>query len=129
MASKPLRVISFAYFEMDIEQWQLQFESTGKEFEQALDDRNIQFTFLGAFGLKDPLRKNVKSMVNAVKQRGHVNVRMISGDHIETAKRVAYKAGIITDDDLKNPNCVMDAEDFRLQVGQIEQTMIESETG
>lgn len=114
MASKPLRVISFAYFEMDMDQWNAQFESTGKEFEQALDDRNIQFTFLGAFGLKDPLRKNVKSMVNAVQQKGHVKVRMISGDHIETAKRVAYKAGILTDDDLRKDNCVMDAEEFRL---------------
>jgi magnesium-transporting ATPase (P-type) len=38
---------------------------------------------------------------------------MVSGDHIETAKRVAYKAGIVTDEDLQNPNCVMDAEDFR----------------
>lgn len=45
---------------------------------------------------------------------------MISGDHIETAKRVAYKAGILTDDDLRNENCVMDAEDFRNYVGQIE---------
>jgi magnesium-transporting ATPase (P-type) len=129
MASKPLRVISFAYFEMDMDQWNAQFESTGKEFEQALDDRNIQFTFLGAFGLKDPLRKNVKSMVNAVQQKGHVKVRMISGDHIETAKRVAYKAGILTDDDLRKDNCVMDAEEFRLQVGQIEQTHVEGENG
>lgn len=120
MASKPMRVISFAYFEMDEDQWNVQFEQTGKEFEQALDDRNIQFTFLGAFGLKDPLRKNVKSVVNAVKQKGHVNVRMISGDHIETAKRVAYKSGILTEEDLQKQNCVMDAEDFRNMVGKIE---------
>lgn len=33
MASKPLRVISFAYFEMDEDQWNVQFEQTGKEFE------------------------------------------------------------------------------------------------
>ena len=39
--------------------------------------------------MKDPLRKNVKSVINAVKANGHVNVRMISGDHIETAKKVA----------------------------------------
>lgn len=129
MASKPLRVISFAYFEMDEDQWNVQFEQTGKEFEQALDDRNIQFTFLGAFGLKDPLRKNVKSVVNAIKQKNYVNVRMISGDHIETAKRVAYKAGILTDDDLQKQNCIMDAEDFRAMVGGIEQSNFDGPNG
>jgi len=102
MASKPLRVISFAYFEMEEDQWNVQFEEAGKDFEQALDENNIQFTFIGAFGLKDPLRSNVKSVVNAVKQKGRVNVRMISGDHYETAKRVAYKAGILSDADLQN---------------------------
>lgn len=102
MASKPLRVISFAYFEMEEDQWNDQFENAGKDFEQALDDQSIQFTFIGAFGLKDPLRENVKSVVNAVKQKGHVNVRMISGDHYETAKKVAVKAGILTDADLQN---------------------------
>ena len=53
MASKPLRVISFAYFEMEEDQWNVQFEEAGKDFEQALDEGSIQFTFIGAFGLKD----------------------------------------------------------------------------
>ena len=44
----------------------------------------------------------MKSVVNAVKQKGHVNVRMISGDHFETAKMVAYKAGILSDADIHN---------------------------
>jgi Ca2+-transporting ATPase len=65
------------------------------EFEQALKDRSIQFTFLGAFGMKDRLRDKVQSVVNAVKYNGYVNVRMISGDHIETARAVAIKAGIL----------------------------------
>lgn len=130
MASKPLRVISFAYFEMDIDQWDAQFENTGKEFEQVLDDNQIQFTFLGAFGLKDPIRENVQSMVNAVKQRGFVNVRMISGDHYETAKRVAIKAGIITEQEARDKtNCVMDAEDFRLKVGDNKYKWVENEDG
>jgi len=67
--------------------------------------------------------------VNAVKQKGHVNVRMISGDHIETAKRVAYKAGILTDEDLQKPNSVMDADDFRSMVGPIEQQQVYNDDG
>ena len=61
----------------------------------------------------------MKSVVNAVKQKKNVNVRMISGDHYETAKKVAYKAGILDDADLQNQNCVMDAEKFREEVGRL----------
>lgn len=121
MASKPLRVISFAYFEMGEDEWNAKFEEQGQDFDTALDENLINFTFIGAFGLKDNLRPNVKSVVNAVKQKGHVNVRMISGDHYETAKRVAYKAGILSDADLQNQNCVMDAQDFRNLVGGLDQ--------
>ena len=67
------------------------------EFELALKENSIQFTFLATFGLKGKLRPKVHSVVNAVKEGGHVNVRLISGDHIETARAVAYKAGILTD--------------------------------
>jgi magnesium-transporting ATPase (P-type) len=42
---------------------------------------------------------------------------MISGDHVETAKRTALKAGIVSEADLENPNTVMEAEAFRDLVG------------
>lgn len=66
MAAQPLRTLCFAYLEMDQNTWETKFENQGKEFEQALDDNTFQFTFVGAFGLKDRLRSNVKSVVNAV---------------------------------------------------------------
>lgn len=50
--------------------------------------------------MKDRLRDKVQSVVNAVKYNGYVNVRMISGDHIETARAVAIKAGILNEEDL-----------------------------
>jgi magnesium-transporting ATPase (P-type) len=54
---------------------------------------------------------------------------MISGDHIETAKRVAYKAGILTDEDMQKQNCVLDAEDFRNMVGIFEEITVELPDG
>lgn len=54
---------------------------------------------------------------------------MISGDHFETAKKVALMAGIINEDDLMKENCVMDAEDFRMLVGQIQDREIGFEEG
>lgn len=67
------------------------------------------------------MRENVKSVVNAVTFKNNVNVRMISGDHHDTAVEVARKAGIITYEDLKIEDCVMDAQKFREKVGNIEQ--------
>lgn len=50
---------------------------------------------------------------------GNLTVRMVSGDHIETAKSVAIKAGILRHDEQKKNYAVMEAEDFRAVVGGI----------
>lgn len=95
------------------------------EFEQSLKENSIQFTFLGVFGLKDKLRPHVHSVVNAVKEGGHVNVRMISGDHIETARAVAYKAGILTAND--GEDSVMLADDFRKLCGKLDYEKVDED--
>jgi hypothetical protein len=41
MASKPLRVIAFAFFEMDEDEWNVTFEEAGKDFEMALADKTL----------------------------------------------------------------------------------------
>lgn len=117
MAYQPLRVIAFAYSVMDINDWRQNFEDNGRQFEQAFDENQISFTFIAVLGLSDPLRKNVKSAIKYAQKNGHVKVRMISGDHVETAKRTALKAGIVSEQDLESPNAVMDAETFRDLVG------------
>lgn len=40
---------------------------------------------IGAFGLKDSLRPTVKSCVKFARDQAELNVRLISGDHAETA--------------------------------------------
>jgi len=44
--------------------------------------------------MKDPLRDRAKSVIEYA-QKGRVNVRMISGDDLETAKAMAFDAGIL----------------------------------
>ena len=44
---------------------------------------------------------------------------MISGDHIETAKSVAIKAGIIAEQEANEKNVCMTGEEFRNAVGQL----------
>ncbi len=82
------------------------------------EDRNIlerDLTFVGLFALHDPIREKVnKSVLYA--QRGQINVRLVSGDHIETAKAVAVQAGIM--DDPSKYTCLT-GEEFRNIVGSI----------
>lgn len=55
----------------------------------------------GIFGLKDPLRDGIKASVLACHKAG-INVRMVTGDNIDTAKAISIEAGIITEQDLAN---------------------------
>jgi Ca2+ transporting ATPase len=48
-----------------------------------------------------------------------INVRMVSGDNIDTATAVAIKAGIITEEESKHHNTCMTGEEFRRLVGEV----------
>jgi len=65
------------------------------------------------FGLKDPLRPTVQSCVKYARVHGHINVRMVSGDHIETAKQIAKQAGILKKEDEGRDYSVLLASEFR----------------
>lgn len=63
--------------------------------------------YLSTFGLEDPLNEGIQDSVdyiahghpdlkhNADNNKKNVNIRMVSGDHINTAMAVAYQAGIL----------------------------------
>lgn len=53
---------------------------------------------------------------------------MISGDHIETCKRVALACGIITEDEQDSGAVVMTGEDFLKAVGEYE-SILNEQTG
>lgn len=123
MAARPLRVLGFAYAEMDVDTWNSQYENQGTATEKTLEDAlasgKLGLTYLATFGLRDPLRDVVASCVRHARDEGHINVRLVSGDHLETAKAVAERAGILTPDEATSPYAVMLAEDFRATVGNL----------
>ena len=45
---------------------------------------------------------------------------MVSGDHIETAKQVAIKSGILTKDSIEEEHVCMDATKFQAEVGGLQ---------
>lgn len=76
-----------------------------KEFK---DDFLTDMYYLCSFGLKNDLREHVEESVSLIKygskkdaadpkkgDKNSVNIRLISGDHLETCISVAMQAGII----------------------------------
>lgn len=64
-----------------------------------LEPRDISgLTFLGLQGMSDPPRKEVIDAVARCKRAG-IRVVMITGDHAQTAKAIAYQIGIAAESD------------------------------
>lgn len=81
MASSGYKVIALAYH-------------TGSTAEISSSD----FTFLGLIGLIDPPRAEVSKAIAECKSSG-IKVVMITGDHPETAREIAFQLGIINSKD------------------------------
>ncbi|XP_057438619.1 calcium-transporting ATPase 12, plasma membrane-type [Lotus japonicus] len=88
MAASSLRCIAFAYMEI----------SEGGDYIEKGKPRQVLredgLTLLGIVGLKDPCRPNVKKAVETCKLAG-VDIKMITGDNIFTAKAIATECGIL----------------------------------
>jgi Ca2+-transporting ATPase len=70
--------------------------------ESPTEPHDIDFEMVGLVGLEDPLREDVAIAV-AMCRRAHIRVVMITGDHPETARAIAKKAGIDTGDVVAGP--------------------------
>ena len=57
---------------------------------------------------------------SSVFKNNQVNVRMVTGDHIGTAKNVAVQAGIIEKGDVEVEEVAMTGEAFRSKIGKYE---------
>jgi len=97
--------------------------------------------YLCTFGLENPLRVHVDEDVSLIKygqkkvddgaaneggapkkrKQNMVNVRMITGDHFETARFVAYQSGIINKHEKDGKDVVMTGEQFRQRIGYYEE--------
>lgn len=51
-----------------------------------------------------------------------LNVRLVSGDHFQTAAAVALRAGIVKEEDLGNGRACMHADDFRALLARTDKT-------
>ena len=89
-----------------------QFPTPSHCLTELVQTGRIQFNLIGAFALRDKIRKGVKEAVEFARDKANMTVRLISGDHRETATAVARKVGIIKEEERASTYIVMDADDF-----------------
>ncbi|GMP56289.1 hypothetical protein CsSME_00020837 [Camellia sinensis var. sinensis] len=104
MAASSLRCIAFAQKQVQEE------ENEGEKVNKILKDSNL--TLLGLVGIKDPCRPDVKKAVEACQYAG-VNIKMITGDNVFTARAIATECGILEPNQYINSGAVVEGEEFR----------------
>ncbi|KAF8017958.1 hypothetical protein BT93_H2993 [Corymbia citriodora subsp. variegata] len=101
MAGKSLRCIAFAYKE---------FDGSLAQGHGKLEDDGL--TLLGIVGIKDPCRPGVERAVSACRSAG-VNIKMITGDNVHTARAIALECGIFNPDEDLEDEAIVEGVQFR----------------
>ncbi|KAM7462866.1 hypothetical protein LguiA_030987 [Lonicera macranthoides] len=99
-AASSLRCIAFAHKQV----------SQDEQPHQNIDDKSL--TLVGLVGLKDPCRPGTKKAVEDCQYAG-VNIKMITGDNVFTAKAIATECGILKLNQDNNNGEVVEGEQFR----------------
>ncbi len=84
-------------------------KSENNKFKKAADrevlEKNLCLT--GIFALQDPLRPEIVESVKKCNRAG-INIRMVTGDNIDTATAIAIEAGILDEKDKDNEYVCME---------------------
>ncbi|SPO05168.1 related to calcium P-type ATPase [Cephalotrichum gorgonifer] len=91
-AIRMLRPITLAYKDLDTSEGTTDLDTMSPE---ALGELVRDMTFIGVFGIQDPLRPGAINAVRQCQEAG-VFVRMVTGDSFLTAKAIAAECGIYT---------------------------------
>ncbi|CAB4261612.1 unnamed protein product [Prunus armeniaca] len=105
MAASSLRCIAFAHKEIPAEE-----QVDERDHKVLVEEDGL--TLLGLVGLKDPCRPGVKEAVGDCQYAG-VNVKMITGDNVFTAKAIATECGILKPNQDMFSGAVVEGVQFR----------------
>ncbi|XP_055813584.1 putative calcium-transporting ATPase 13, plasma membrane-type [Solanum dulcamara] len=118
MAASSLRCIAFAH---------KQVLKAGQEDHEHMHGHHVpdnSFILLGFVGLKDPCRPGVKKAVEACQNAG-VNIKMITGDNVFTAKAIATECGILHPKQEVDEGAVIEGEEFRNLTDEVRMERVE----
>ncbi|KAI3787782.1 hypothetical protein L2E82_00209 [Cichorium intybus] len=99
MAASSLRCIAFAHKQIP----------KGTNY-KTLNEEGL--TLLGIVGIKDPCRPGAKEAIDACRSAG-VDIKMITGDNVFTAKAIATECGILKGGEMVTKGEVIEGEEFR----------------
>lgn len=120
-ADKCLRTILIAYADYTEAEWE-NFKEQNGGFETLEQQEQVEqgLTVIGIFALQDPLRPGISKTVDEMHRAG-INIRMVTGDFMDTAVAISKEAHIIRDSDRLEPDykeryACMTGEDFRNRI-------------
>jgi len=129
MAKKGLRVISLAYKDMSYEELAELMQGHDNESDEFRKELETGLNYLGTFAMQDEVRDEVDESIILIKygrkdsiEKSQVQIRMISGDHIDTVKSVAVDCKLIKRDEADMEGVVMTGEEFRKKIGSYSKT-------
>ena len=97
MLKKGLHTIGFSFRDFDKEEFQSILDASGGKLDsdvfKAFEQGN---TLIGLIAMKDDLRDHVEQTVEKV-EKGHVNIRIISNNALDTARQIAIESNILKD--------------------------------
>lgn len=93
-------------------------KAKNNNFDKEADREVIEngLTVIGIYALQDPLRDEIVDSVKRCHAAG-INVRMVTGDNIDTAKAIAINAGILKPEDANKQWACLDGKTFREECG------------
>lgn len=111
MAASSLRCIAFAYKRTKSKpNANEEDQTTTTTSKNILSEEDL--TLLGIVGMKDPCRPGARKAIQSCRVAG-VDIKMITGDNIFTAKAIASECGILDPDRQLAPGEVIEGVDFR----------------
>ncbi|KAJ9551875.1 hypothetical protein OSB04_015920, partial [Centaurea solstitialis] len=108
MAASSLVCIAFAH--KQIPEKELKHSENGTATYKTLNEEGL--TLLGIVGIQNPCRPRVKEAINTCRSAG-VDVKMITGDNVFTAKAIATECGIFEVSEQVCGGEVIEGETFR----------------
>ena len=147
MAARGLKTLSFAYKQIPYDDLVYMMRQFNVESEEFRDEIEKDLIYLASFGIEDPVRgindeqlgesqidkdrMPVKDSIQLIRYgtilsekvnrskgaKNQVNIRMITGDHIETALFVAKQVGIISEEESQLEGIYMTGDQFRASIG------------
>jgi Ca2+ transporting ATPase len=128
-AKKAFRTLLISYRDYSYDEYlQVKGQNNGFATEKDREALENQMTVIGIYALMDPLREEIVESAIKCRKAG-INIRMVTGDNMDTAKAIALNAGILTEEEAQHEYSVMDGKTFREICGGLRKLEDPNDTG